>query len=133
MRSGYAVFNEFIAEYIAYTVNNAEPFPNAHRSYIYFQMAFQEKYTINTYWLSRYCAVVLGDATVSEDEFALSQSFVSLSVWKLVNQLLDELATQVRRPNFWIAEARFIEAVGRIFDGMFHEVFMGSVMGSKWR
>jgi hypothetical protein len=46
MRSGYAVFNEFVAEYIAYTVNDAEPFRNAMRSHIYLQMAFQQKSSI---------------------------------------------------------------------------------------
>jgi hypothetical protein len=126
MRSGYAVFNEFVAEYIAYTVNVAEPFRNAMGSHIYLQMAFHEERTINPYWLSRYFAVVLGDSTVSEDEFAFGQSLVSPAVWNYINQILNVLISQIKKPDFWIADAEFLETLGCLFDDMFHLVFMGA-------
>lgn len=126
MRSGYAVFNEFVAEYIAYTVNDAEPFRNAMGSHIYLQMAFQEERTINSYWLSRYFAIVLGDSTVSEDEFAFGQSLVSPAVWNYINQILNVLISQIKKPDFWITDAEFLETLGCLFDDMFHLVFMGA-------
>ena len=126
MRSGYAVFNEFVAEYIAYAVNDAEPFRNAMGSHIYLQMAFHEERTINPYWLSRYFAVVLGDSTVSEDEFAFGQSLVSPAVWNYINQILNVLISQIKKPDFWIADAEFLETLGCLFDDMFHLVFMGA-------
>ena len=67
MRSGYAVFNEFMAEYIAYVVTEGEGF-GVYNPNMYLQMAFQERGTINPYWLSRYMAIIVGDSTVS-DEF----------------------------------------------------------------
>lgn len=126
MRSGYAVFNEFVAEYIAYTVNDAEPFRNAMGSHIYLQMAFHEERTINPYWLSRYFAIVLGDSTISEDEFAFGQSLVSPAVWNYINQILNVLISQIKKPDFWIVDAEFLETLGCLFDDMFHLVFMGA-------
>ena len=66
MRSGYAVFNEFIAEYIAHVVSNGEGF-EIYNPNMYLQLAFQEERTINPYWLSRYMAIIAGDSNVSDE------------------------------------------------------------------
>lgn len=125
MRSGYAIFNEFIAEYIAYTVNEMEPFSNSLGAHIYLQMAFQSSHDINPYWLSRYFAVVLGDATVSDEEFTSGQQYVTPVIWHCINQMVALLVEQIKKPDFWIADAEYIEKLGTMFDEMYHLVFIG--------
>lgn len=73
--SGYAVANEFMAEYIAYTVNEMETFRHAESSHLYLQMAFQH-HTVYPYWLSRYLAIVMDDKHITEKEISSHQQYV---------------------------------------------------------
>lgn len=122
MRSGYAVFNEFIAEYIALFVSDGEGFcfynPN-----MYLQLAFQEEGTINPYWLSRYMATIVGDSNVSDECVAEGAEYVKPIVWNYLAEMFKMIDKQLKKDDFWKATPSFIEELGTLYDDMFSVVF----------
>ena len=122
MRSGYAVFNEFIAEYIAHVVSNGEGF-EIYNPNMYLQLAFQEERTINPYWLSRYMAIIAGDSNVSDECVAAGADYVKPVVWNYVTEMFRMVDKQLKKDNFWKAESAFIENLGTLYDNMFSVVF----------
>ena len=124
MRSGYAVFNEFMAEYIAYVVTEGEGF-GVYNPNMYLQMAFQERGTINPYWLSRYMAIIVGDSTVSDEFVADGAKYVSSTVWEYLAEMFDMIDEQLQKDDFWNVAAEFIEEFGRLYDDVFSVVYRG--------
>lgn len=124
MRSGYAVFNEFMAEYIAYVLTEGEGF-GVYNPNMYLQMAFQERGTINPYWLSRYMAIIVGDSTVSDEFVADGAKYVSSTVWKYLAEMFDMIDEQLQKDDFWNVAAEFIEELGLLYDDMFSAVYRG--------
>lgn len=124
IRSGYAVFNEFIAEYIAHVVSDGEGF-GVYNPNMYLQLAFQEEGTINPYWLSRYMAIISGDSNVSDECVAEGAEYVKPIVWNYLTEMFKMIDEQLRKDNFWKAEPVFIENIGALYDNMFSVVFRG--------
>ena len=124
MRSGYAVFNEFMAEYIAYVVTGGEGF-GVYNPNMYLQMAFQEKGTINPYWLSRYMAIIVGDSTVPDKFVADGAKYVSPTIWKCLAEMFDMIDEQLQKDDFWKAAPEFIEDLGCLYDDMFSAAYRG--------
>lgn len=122
LRSGYAVVNEFMAEFIAYSVNGRKPFPMAQRANIYLQMAFQEG-IVFPYWLSRYYAIILGDKTISVSDVDEGKNYVSPEVWKYILLIMNMLLEQVSTEEFWKVDNYFLEKAGCFYDELFHIVY----------
>ena len=123
LRSGYAVINEFMAEFVAYTVNKFDTFGNSQRAHTYLQMAFMEEYVVNPYWLSRYLAVVIGDENVSEEEIAFGEQFVLPDAWEIILTIINELFEQTDNENFLEVSTDFLEQIGLLYDELFHIYF----------
>ena len=124
MRSGYAVFNEFIAEYIAYVVSDGEGF-GVYNLNIYLQLAFQEERTINPYWLSRYMAIIVGDSKVSDECVTEGAEYVKPIAWNYLTEMFRMIDKQLKKDNFWKTTPTFIEELGSLYDDMFSAVFRG--------
>lgn len=124
MRSGYAVFNEFIAEYIAHVVSDGEGF-GIYNPNMYVQLVFQEERTINPYWLSRYMAIIAGDSNVSDECVAEGAEYVKPVVWNYLTEMFKMIDEQLRKDIFWKATLTFIEDFGILYDNMFSVVFRG--------
>ena len=124
MRSGYAVFNEFMAEYIAYVVTDGKGF-GVYNPNMYLQMAFQEERNINPYWLSRYMAIIVGDSTVPDEFVADGAKYVSSTVWGYLAGMFDMIDEQLQKRDFWKATSEFIEDFGCLYDDMFSAVYRG--------
>jgi len=124
MRSGYAVFNEFMAEYIAHFVSDREGF-GVYNPNMYLQLAFQEEGTINPYWLSRYMAIIVGDSTVSDECVAEGSEYVKPIVWNYLTEMFRMIDKQLKKDDFWKAVPSFIEDLGTLYDDMFSVVFRG--------
>jgi len=123
MRSGYAVFNELIAEYIAHFMTGGEGF-GTYNPNMYLQMAFQEEGTINPYWLSRYMAIIMGDNNVRPEFVQAGAGYVSPEVWACLVDMFKMLHVQFKKDEFWKVSAEFIEEFGQLFDDMFHYVYI---------
>lgn len=126
-RSGYAVVNEFMAEYVAYIVNDFELFRCSHKAHIYLQMAFMER-GVNVYWFSRYLAIVIGDKNISESEIDSGAQYVLPEIWNIISQTIDELSGQISKPEFWDVSDDFLEKIGYLFDEMFHIHYVQGVI-----
>lgn len=124
MRSGYAVFNEFIAEYIAHVASDGGGF-GGYNPNMYLQLAFQEEGTINPYWLSIYMAIIAGDSNVSDECFAEGAEYVKPIVWNYLTEMFKMIDEQLRKDIFWKATPTFIEDFGILYDNMFSVVFRG--------
>ena len=124
MRSGYAVFNEFMAEYIAHVVSDGEGF-GIYNPNMYLQMAFQEQGTINPYWLSRYMAIIIGDSTVPDEFVVDGAKYVSATIWEYLAAMFDMIDEQLKKDDFWKATPEFIKDFGKLYDDMFSAVFRG--------
>lgn len=124
MRSGYAVFNEFIAEYIAHVVSDGEGF-GIYNPNMYLQLAFQEERTINSYWLSRYMAIISGDSNVSDECVSAGAEYVKPVVWNYLTEMFKMIDEQLRKDSFWKATPTFIEELGFLYDNMFSAIFRG--------
>ena len=124
MRSGYAVFNEFIAEYIAHVVFDGEGF-GIYNPNMYLQLAFQEERTINPYWLSRYMAIISGDSNVSDECVSAGAEYVKPVVWNYLTEMFKMIDEQLRKDSFWKATPTFIEELGFLYDNMFSAIFRG--------
>lgn len=124
MRSGYAVFNEFIAEYIAHVVSDREGF-GVYNPNTYLQLAFQETGTVNPYWLSRYMAIIVGDSKVSDECVAEGAEYVKPVVWNYLTEMFRMIDKQLKKDDFWKAVPSFIEDLGALYDDMFSVVFRG--------
>lgn len=122
LRSGYAVVNEFMAEFIAYFVNERKPFPTAQRANIYLQMAFQEG-IVFPYWLSRYYAIIMGDKTISVSDVDEGKNYVSPEVWKYIMLIMNLLLEQVSTEDFWKVDNNYLEKAGYFYDELFHIVY----------
>lgn len=122
-RSGYAVVNEFMAEYIAYTVNEFESFGCSQKAHIYLQMTFMEC-IVNPYWLSRYLAIIIGDKNVFEEEIDFGEQFVLPEAWEIILSVINELFKQTDKENFWNVSPDFLECIGSLYDELFHIYFM---------
>lgn len=122
MRSGYAVFNEFIAEYIAHMVSDGEGF-GVYNPNMYLQLAFQEEGTINPYWLSRYMAIISGDSNVSDECVFEGAEYVKPIVWNYLTEMFRMVDKQLKKDDFWKATPSFIEDLGTLYDDMFSVVF----------
>lgn len=120
MRSGYAVINEFMAEFIAYTVNKFESFSDSHDAQIYLQMTFVEETVVNPYWFSRYLAVIIGDGNVSEEEFNDGEKYVFPEAWELIVETAEKLFEQTDKDNFWKVSVDFLKEIGILYDELFH-------------
>ena len=123
MRSGYAILNEIIAEYIAHYVSGGEGF-GIYNPNMYLQMAFQEEGTINPYWLSRYMAIILGDNTVRDEFVMAGADYVFPEVWVCIVAMFKMLNEQIKKDVFWKASEDFVEEFGEIFDQMYHIVYI---------
>ncbi len=128
LRSGYAIVNEFMAEYVAYHINERESFGDAERPHVYLQMAFQHG-TVTPYWLSRYFAIVLGDKNLSEQQFLSAKQYVDEFVWEYIIKTKEALQSQVGQENFWEVDNEFLETIGFLFDELFYYIFMGKLKG----
>lgn len=124
MRSGYAVFNEFIAEYIAHVVSDGEGF-GIYNPNMYLQLAFQEERTIKPYWLSRYMAIISGDSNVSDECVSAGAEYVKPVVWNYLTEMFKMIDEQLRKDSFWKATPTFIEELGSLYDNMFSAIFRG--------
>ena len=124
MRSGYAVFNEFIAEYIAHVASDGGGF-GGYNPNMYLQLAFQEEGTINPYWLSIYMAIIAGDSNVSDECFAEGAEYVKPIVWNYLTEMFRMIDKQLKKDDFWKATPSFIEELGSLYDDMFSAVFRG--------
>lgn len=123
MRSGYAVLNETIAEYVAHYVSGGEGF-GTYNPNMYLQMAFQEEGTINPYWLSRYMAIILGDNTVRDEFVTAGVNYVLPEVWTCIVEMFKMLNEQIKKDVFWKASEDFVEEFGELFDQMYHIVYI---------
>lgn len=124
MRSGYAVFNEFMAEYIAHFVSDREGF-GVYNPNMYLQFAFQEEGTINPYWLSRDMAIIVGDSNVSDECVAEGAEYVNPIVWNYLTEIFRMIDKQLKKDDFWKTTPSFIEDLGILYDNMFSVVFRG--------
>ncbi len=120
VRNGYGIVNEFMAEYIAHTVNDYEAFTDDGASYIYMIAAFdQGANIINPYYFSLAMAKMLGDYS-TDIEVALENS---MDVPELAIYIMEELYKQTEKPDFWKVDNEFLEKIGRIYNKLFHECF----------
>jgi len=124
LRSGYAMFNEFIAEYIAYEISRGEGF-GAYNPNMYLQMAFQKEGIVNPYWLSRYFAIIAGDSNVSEEIITDGENYVTPTVWKYLSEMFKLIDKQLMKKDYWKATPKFIEKLGILYDDLFSVVFKG--------
>lgn len=131
-RSGYAVVNEFVAEFIAYIVNDFETFGCSLKANMYLQMAFMED-DVNAYWLSRYFAVIAGDKNVLDNEIESCKQYVTPEVWSIISKMTDELFEQVQKTEFWNYSYDFIERIGCLFDEVFHVHYVKSAVSLSER
>lgn len=122
IRSGYAVLNELIAEYIAHFMTGGEGF-GIYNPNMYLQMAFQEQDTIIPYWLSRYMAIVMGDKNVRPEFIQAVSTYVLPEVWTCIDEMFKMLHMQFKKDEFWKVSSEFIEKFGQLFDNMFHYVY----------
>lgn len=118
-RSGYAIVNEFMAEFIAYTVNDFETFNCSLKAHLYLQMAFMED-AVNPYWLSRYFAIIAGDKNVLDAEIDDCEQYVTSDIWSIISKMTDEIFEQIRINEFWDVSDEFLEKIGCMFDEVFH-------------
>ncbi len=125
LRSGYAVFNEFIAEYIAYEISRGEGF-GPYNPNMYLQMAFQKERIVNPYWISRYFAIIAGDSNVSKEIVTDGENYVTATVWKYLLEMFKIIDKQLMEKDYWKATPKFIEKLGILYDDLFSVVFRGS-------
>lgn len=122
LRSGYALINEFMAEYIAFSVNENKSFSFLQRPNVYLQMAFQQG-TVTPYWLSIYFSIILGDWNVDRRIIEEGNQYVSESIWRYVLQIQTLLSKQLEKQVFWKVDIKFLEEIGCLFDDLFHVVY----------
>lgn len=122
MRSWYAVFNEFIAEYIAHVVFDGEGF-GVYNPNMYLQLAFQEEGTINPYWLRRYMAIISVDSNISDECVAEGAEYVNPIVLNHLTEMFRMIDKQLKKDDFWKATPSFIDDLGTLYDDMFSAVF----------
>ncbi len=122
--SGYGIFNEFIAEYIAYTVNDFKPLSGTFGVNGYLSNALLNDYCdIDQYWLSRYYAIVIGDSTISDEEFYRGKELVPNDIWVETINLMKILFEQTDKDEFWKVDTKYLEEVGEQYEYLFHIVF----------
>ncbi len=124
LRSGYAVFNELIAEYVAHYMTGGEGF-GTYNPNMYLQMAFQDEGTIIPYWLSRYMAIIMGDNNVRPEFVQAGAGYVHPEIWNYIVEMFKMLHVQFKKDEFWKATTEFIEEFGQLFDDMFSLRFRG--------
>lgn len=124
LRSGYAVVNEFMAEYIALYVNGNEGFGNVYNPNMYLQMTF-ENGDVTPYWLSFYLAIMVGDTTVPEQRMDEAEEALPPKVWHWIKVIMTLLFDQTDQEEFWKADKEFLEQVGEAYDNLYHVVFWG--------
>ncbi len=125
LRSGYAVFNEFIAEYIAFTVNDFKPLSGTFGVNGYLSNAILNSYgDIIPYWLSRYYAIVIGDSTISDEEFYRGKELVPNDIWVEIINLMRILFEQTEKDECWKVNTEYLEKVGEHYDYLFHLVYI---------
>lgn len=126
MLSGYAILNEFMAEYIAHVASNGKGF-GIYNPNMYLQMAFQESRTIIPYWLSMYFAIVMGDSTISERFIEDGPELIGDTLWTYVADMFTMLNEQLKKEKFWEISPDFVEEFGSIFDDMHSAVYSGLI------
>lgn len=113
---GYGLLNEFMAEYIAYEVNNYQPlagnyFPNG-----YLYQAFYESDDLIQYKLSMYYAILLGDSVFPEEEIEKGAEIISPSAWRIVCQIRNLLYNLTKADEFWNVDINFLTQLGYLCD-----------------
>lgn len=113
---GYGLFNEFVAEYIAYEVNYFQPlagnyFPNG-----YLHQAFYASSSLIQYQLAMYYAVLLGDSVFPEEEIYKGEQLISQSAWKIVCQIKNLLYNLTEKEEFWNVDINFLTQLGYLCD-----------------
>lgn len=130
IRSGYAIINEFMAQYIAFTVNDFKPFKCLRNAHIYLQMAFSDY--IKPYYLSLFYSIIHGDKTLPQRYYNECAEYVQEKVWGYIDEINNELERQLSKPNFWKVSTVFFEKVGELYDAMYHIVYESNIM-NKFR
>ncbi len=127
LRSGYALFNEFIAEYIAYTVNDFNHLSGSYLPNGYLSNVFYNGYCeLDLYWLSRYYAIALGDETIDFEKIKDGEKIVPPHTWSYICQIMNMLMDQVEKEEYWVVDIEYLETIGSLYDQLFHVVFLWS-------
>jgi len=122
LRSGYALFNEFLAEYVALFLNGNERFGNVYNPNMYLQMAVQGN-NVTPYWLSFYYAIMVGDNTVEESRFLEGEQYLTPKAWNNIKYIMNMLFDQTDKEEFWKVDHEFLINLGKAFDNLYHVVF----------
>lgn len=118
--TGYVILSEFMAEYIAYTVDNFKPFKYSEKVNTNLQIAFLKEYDgdINESYLSMYLAQAIGDHSIPEEELLCGKTYLGPTVWEDLCYMRKYISKYVENEEFWNADINFIREVGRMYEEM---------------
>lgn len=113
---GYGLFNEFIAEYTAYVVNDFQPLAGNYLPNAYLHQAFYSGDCLIQYYLSQYYAVILGDETISDEVFNNGKTVITPQEWGIVHYIMSLLFKQTEKEEFWKVDYEFLKTLGYLCD-----------------
>lgn len=113
---GYNLLSEFMAEYIAYTVNEFKPlWYNEDINDRLIRALYDGKKIIQPYSLSMYLAMAMGNHDITKDELSQGGSYTSEDVWESILCIRRVISKQVAKENFWEPDIAFIEEIGDLY------------------
>ncbi len=113
---GYNLLSEFMAEYIAYTVNGFKPLGyNEDINDRLIQALYDDEKIIQPYSLSMYLAMAIGNHVLTEEDLVNGATYTSEEVWESILCIRRMLSKQIEKENFWEPDVAFIEEIGDLY------------------
>ncbi|MBQ8540799.1 MAG: hypothetical protein IJ435_04910 [Clostridia bacterium] len=111
--NGYKIVSEFLADYIAYVVNDGNAFSYLDKPQVYMTEAFDKSTGDYVYKdsLVKAMAMIIGIKDVDQ-ETVLKEAF---GVPSFVVYLLDTLRKQTEKPEFWELDIEFFMEIGNLY------------------
>ena len=131
IRSGMAVWSEFIAEYIAILIDDEEPQPVAWPKQDILANLIQEATgsgSLNPYPLAFYCAMMMGDNTIDammqrQHNAAIGLDECDDMTGELIVGLLKILDEQLCQEEFWNISREMLEKIGAQIDELWSHCY----------
>lgn len=130
MRSGFGLFSEFVAEYIAFTVAERTGLGIINADNL-LERAFSQKRTVKSYWLSHYIAAIMGYDHLKSGFLPLNIPGINYENWCSIVEIKNMLEEQVKKEEFWKPSLQYIEELGNVFNDMASNVYYNSFDISK--
>ena len=135
IRSGMAVWSEFIAEYIAILILDEEPEPIAWPKQEILANLIQEATgtgSLNPYPLAFYCALMMGDNTIDAMLHRQPNAAIGLDecddiAGELIVGLLNLLDEQLCEKEFWNISREMLEKIGAQIDELWSHCYYSPV------